>query len=227
MKKQELAAAHVHSTRSCSATCRLTRKSCENGLVCTHAFWSTAQPRLVGCGAAAHERRTSAAPSKMGASGHQGRPRCSKKSVASRVRGLDDWVLRAPDLVVRGRRLWSRRSRSRVSLCQTPLGPPGAMRAHDRDVPHGATSTRVWSPMQPGEDVQKKRQEATPRETRTVARRAEGATEFPARPGSTSWTSFPCMMQPCGGCTRKVHAPVSNTSSAVHWQREQARGLAT
>jgi len=36
-------------------------------------------------------------------------PRCLKKSVASPVRGLDDWLPLAPDLVVRGRRPWSRR----------------------------------------------------------------------------------------------------------------------
>jgi len=33
----------THHTRSCAATCRLTRISCENGLACAHALRSTAQ----------------------------------------------------------------------------------------------------------------------------------------------------------------------------------------
>jgi len=45
LKRQRLAAAHVHVTGSCAATCCVTSISCENGLACDHSLRSTAPPR--------------------------------------------------------------------------------------------------------------------------------------------------------------------------------------
>jgi len=101
-------------------------------------------------------------------------PRCLKKSVASPVRGLDDWLPLALDLVVRGRRSWSRRSRRRV-----PTIMVGRV-VHDG--PHGATSTRALSPTSDGEEAWQKRGRSNTRVNAHCRQASRGRCTVPRSP---------------------------------------------